>query len=70
MGDFVTAGGVTGTVNEIGLFVTAIVTPDNVMTMVGNAKIFSDTIQNFTINDYRRVELKCQLQAVPIMSRP
>jgi small conductance mechanosensitive channel len=61
VGDFVTAGGITGTVNEIGLFVTAINTPDNVMTMVGNAKIFNDTIQNFTINDYRRVELKCQL---------
>lgn len=61
VGDFVTAGGITGTVREIGLFVTAINTPDNVMTMVGNAKIFNDTIQNFTINDYRRVELKCQL---------
>lgn len=61
VGDFVTAGGITGTISEIGLFVTSIVTPDNVMTMVGNAKIFSDTIQNFTINDYRRVELKCQL---------
>ncbi len=61
VGDFVTAGGITGTVREIGLFVTAINTPDNVMTMVGNAKIFNDTIQNFTANDYRRVELKCQL---------
>jgi small conductance mechanosensitive channel len=61
VGDFVTAAGVTGTVSEIGLFVTAMVTPDNVMTMVGNAKIFNDTIQNYTTNDYRRVELKCQL---------
>ncbi len=61
VGDFVTAGGVTGTVSEIGLFVTAITTPDNVMTMVGNAKVFNDTIQNYTANPYRRVELKCQL---------
>ncbi len=61
VGDFVTAAGVTGTVREIGLFVTAINTPDNVMTMVGNAKVFNDTIQNYTANDYRRVELKCQL---------
>lgn len=61
VGDFVTAAGVTGTVKEIGLFVTAINTPDNIMTMVGNSKIFSDTIQNFTTNPYRRVELKCQL---------
>lgn len=61
VGDFVTAGGVTGTVKEIGLFATAINTPDNVLTLVGNNKIFSDTIQNFTHNPYRRVELKAQL---------
>jgi small conductance mechanosensitive channel len=61
VGDFVTIGGITGTVKEIGLFVTAINTPDNVMTMVGNNKIFSDTIQNFSANPYRRVDLKAQL---------
>lgn len=61
VGDFITAGGVTGTVKEIGLFVTAINTPDNVLTLVGNNKIFSDTIQNYTHNPYRRVELKAQL---------
>ena len=61
VGDFVTTAGVTGTIREIGLFVTTINTPDNVMTLVGNGKIFSDTIQNFTTNDFRRVELKCQL---------
>mgnify|MGYP001268946226 CR=1 FL=1 len=61
VGDFISAGGVVGTVKEIGLFVTAINTPDNVLSLVGNAKIFGDTIQNFTANEYRRVELKCQL---------
>jgi small conductance mechanosensitive channel len=61
VGDFVTAAGVTGTIKEIGLFVTTINTPDNVMTLVGNAKIFGDSIQNYTANPYRRVELKCQL---------
>jgi small conductance mechanosensitive channel len=61
VGDFVTAGGITGTITEIGLFATTINTPDNVSTMVGNNRIFSDTIQNFTNNPYRRVELKCQL---------
>jgi small conductance mechanosensitive channel len=61
VGDFVTIAGVTGTIKEIGLFVTAINTPDNILTMVGNAKIFGDTIQNYTVNDFRRVELKCQL---------
>ncbi|MNS89085.1 Small-conductance mechanosensitive channel [compost metagenome] len=61
VGDFVTIGGVTGTVREIGLFATSLDTPDNVQTVIGNNKIFSDTIQNFTVNPYRRVELKAQL---------
>ena len=61
VGDFVTAAGVTGTVEEIGLFATIINTPDNVRTMVGNGKIFGDTIQNFSANPYRRVELTAQL---------
>ncbi|WP_442963394.1 mechanosensitive ion channel family protein [Pseudomonas sp. OF001] len=61
VGDFVSAGGVTGTVTEIGLFATAITTPDNVLTLVGNNKIFGDNIQNFTANPFRRVELKAQL---------
>ncbi|MGE3389256.1 MAG: mechanosensitive ion channel family protein [Gammaproteobacteria bacterium] len=59
--DFVTVAGITGTVKEIGLFATAINTPDNVLTIVGNAKIFGDTIQNYSTNPFRRVELKCQL---------
>lgn len=61
VGDFVSAGGITGTVKEVGLFSSAIVTPDNVLTLVGNNKIFSDTIQNFSTNPYRRVDLKAQL---------
>lgn len=61
VGDFVTVAGVTGTVTELGLFTTTVNTPDNVQTIVGNNKIFSDTIQNFTVNPFRRVDLKCQL---------
>ena len=60
-GDFVTAAGVTGTVEEVGLFATIINTSDNVRTMIGNGKIFGDTIQNFSANPYRRVELTAQL---------
>lgn len=61
VGDFVAIGGITGTVREIGLFATSVDTPDNVLTTIGNNKIFSDTIQNFTANPFRRVELKAQL---------
>ncbi|BAY30749.1 MscS mechanosensitive ion channel [Nostoc carneum NIES-2107] len=61
IGDFITAAGVTGTVTEIGLFTTNINTPDNVMTIVANNKIFSDNIQNYSANPYRRVDLLAQL---------
>jgi small conductance mechanosensitive channel len=57
VGDFVTAGGVTGTIESIGLFGTTINTPDNVLTIIGNNKVFSDTIQNFSANPYRRVDM-------------
>jgi len=61
VGDFVAAGGVMGTVEEIGLFVTSINTLDNIRNIVGNGKIFGDIIQNFTTNPYRRVDLQAQL---------
>jgi small conductance mechanosensitive channel len=61
VGDFVSIGGITGTVHELGLFGTTIVTPDNVMTLVGNGKIFGDTIQNFSVLPVRRVERTAQL---------
>jgi small conductance mechanosensitive channel len=61
VGDYVAAGGVAGTVTEIGLFSSTIVTPDNVVNYVGNGKIFSDNIQNYSVNPYRRVDLTAQL---------
>jgi small conductance mechanosensitive channel len=63
VGDFVCVAGVTGTVRELGLFGTTLVTPDNVLTLVGNGKIFGDTIQNFSALPYRRVERTAQLAA-------
>ncbi|MFM2054982.1 MAG: hypothetical protein RL456_3019 [Pseudomonadota bacterium] len=61
VGDFVSIGGITGTVHELGLFGTTIITPDNVMTIVGNGKVFGDTVQNFTTLPARRVERTAQL---------
>ncbi|MEO8595751.1 MAG: mechanosensitive ion channel family protein [Candidatus Solibacter sp.] len=61
VGDFISAGGITGTVQEVGLFVTTINTPDNLRTFVGNNKLFSDNIQNFSANPYRRVDLSAQI---------
>ena len=61
VGDAVSAGGVTGVVQEIGLFVTTLNTADNVRVFVGNNAVFSDKIQNFSTNPYRRVDLTAQL---------
>src|SRR5262245_32744762 len=61
VGDYILAGGVEGTVHEIGLFTTTIHTPDNVVTIIGNTKIFGDNIKNYSANPYRRVELLAQL---------
>ncbi|MBI5515158.1 MAG: mechanosensitive ion channel family protein [Deltaproteobacteria bacterium] len=56
VGDYVVAAGVEGTVKEIALFTSTIQTPDDVETIVGNNRVFSDTIKNFTTNPTRRVE--------------
>ena len=61
VGDFVSAGEVVGTVTAIGLFVTTLDTPDGVQTHVGNSKILSNTVQNFSANSLRRVDLTAQL---------
>lgn len=61
VGDFISGGGVVGTVHEIGLFATTLVTPDNVITVVGNNKIFSENIQNFSALPVRRVDRIAQL---------
>jgi small conductance mechanosensitive channel len=61
VGDFVGIGGIVGTVKELGLFATTIVTPDNVVTLVGNGKVFGEVIQNFSSLPARRVERTAQL---------
>jgi len=61
VGDYVLAAEVEGTVRAIGLFITAIDSPDNVQTYVGNAKVMNGTIKNFSANAYRRGELTAQL---------
>ena len=61
IGDFVTVAGITGTVHELGLFGTTLITADNVLTVVGNGKIFAEVIQNYSALPVRRVERTAQL---------
>jgi small conductance mechanosensitive channel len=63
VGDFITAGGVTGTVVEIGMFATVINTLANVRTIVGNNAISGGVIENFSVNAFRAVDLRAQLAA-------
>ena len=53
--------GITGTVREIGLFVTSLMTSDNVLTYVGNNRLFSENVQNFSATPFRRVDITVQL---------
>jgi small conductance mechanosensitive channel len=61
VGDYVVAGGVEGTVTEIGLFNTTLLTPDSVTTIVGNANVSGNTIKNFSTHTHRRVDRTAQL---------
>jgi small conductance mechanosensitive channel len=57
VGDFVEAGGVAGTVREIGVFSSMLFTPDNTQIVLPNATIWGHTIRNFTGNDTRRNDM-------------
>ena len=57
-GDFVEAGGVSGTVQEVGLVYPKLDTADNKVVYIPNGEISSKTITNFSGNGKRRVELK------------
>ena len=61
VGDYVIAGGVNGKVTELGLFGTTIVTGDSITALVGNNKVLSDTIQNFSTLPARRVDLTAKV---------
>lgn len=56
-GDQIHSGGVTGKVAEVGLFVTTVVTQDNVRTFIGNSKILASSLRNYNANPLRRVDL-------------
>jgi small conductance mechanosensitive channel len=56
-GDYVSAGGQSGTVDEITLFTTEMTTPDNVKIIVPNGDVFSGAITNFSHYDTRRCDL-------------
>jgi small conductance mechanosensitive channel len=57
VGDYIVAAGKEGTVAELGLFVTAIDTPDNRRIYVGNTAVGAGVIENYTAHPARRVDI-------------
>ena len=57
VGDYVQAGGVSGTVQAIGIFTTTLTTPDNVAITLPNSAIWGQTITNYAANATRRVDM-------------
>jgi small conductance mechanosensitive channel len=55
VGHFISAGGQQGTVREIGLFTTMLITRDLVFVSIPNAAIFGSVITNYTGERLRRV---------------
>ncbi len=56
VGDYVEAGGVAGSVREVGLFYTKLDTPDKKLIQIPNSKIANDSITNYSNAPIRRVE--------------
>lgn len=56
-GDYVEAGGASGSVEEVGVFATIIKTPDNKKVIVANSAITGANITNYSAYPTRRVDL-------------
>lgn len=57
IGDYIEAAGVSGTVDEITIFSTRLITPDNKVVIAPNSAIMNGTITNYSALGKRRVDL-------------
>ncbi|MBN2721076.1 MAG: mechanosensitive ion channel [Proteobacteria bacterium] len=57
VGDFIEGAGVAGVVEELGIFVTELLTPDNQSIFVPNGSLTSGNITNYSKNQKRRMNL-------------
>ncbi len=57
VGDYVEAGGVAGSVTDIGIFTTTLTRPDNVAITIPNSAVWGQTITNYAANETRRIDL-------------
>ncbi|WP_028772630.1 mechanosensitive ion channel family protein [Shewanella waksmanii] len=56
VGDYVEAAGVAGTVDEITIFSTKLLTPDNKVIIAPNSSVMDGTIINYSTMDKRRID--------------
>lgn len=56
-GDYVTIAGKGGTVRNVSVVSTTIVTPDNQVIIIPNSKVWGDVITNVTASDTRRIDM-------------
>jgi small conductance mechanosensitive channel len=56
-GDYVDAGGESGTVDEVSLVSTRLLTPDNRLINVPNSAVWNNSITNYSANATRRVDM-------------
>lgn len=54
---YVDIDGTAGTVKSINLFITELVTPDNVQIIIPNGKVWGSIITNYSAHDTRRVDV-------------
>jgi small conductance mechanosensitive channel len=57
VGDYIEGAGTAGTVEEIAIFTTTLVTPDNKTVIIPNASLTGDNIVNYTLKGTRRVDM-------------
>jgi len=57
LGQFVDIGGTSGTVKDINIFITELVTPDNVQITIPNGQAWGTVITNFSAHSTRRVDM-------------
>ncbi len=57
VGEFIEAVGASGTVQEIGIFYTLLITPDNKHVTIPNGTMMNNTVINYSREDLRRVDM-------------